>query len=84
MSENLHERIARLEARVAALDALLLSFIVATRRAQRFVSDTTVELAEAFCDDAVDAGLRPLGDETQRLLDALARLHERGKDPNPL
>ncbi|WP_298174595.1 hypothetical protein [Novosphingobium sp.] len=80
MTKNLSERVATLEAEVAALQGILLSFMVATRRAESFAATAAIELAEAFGDDAEEAGQRAIATETRHLLDALARMHEGSKD----
>lgn len=79
MAKNLTDRVAKLEAEVAALQGMLLSIMVATRRGERVAAAATVELAEAFGDDAEEAGLRAVAAEMRHLLDSLARM-EGGED----
>lgn len=80
MTTKLTERVQTLEAQVAALQGMLLSFMVATQRAERFITATTVKLAEEFCDDAIDARQRTMALEMDHLLSSLARMHQSGED----
>lgn len=81
MTTKLTERVQTLEAQIAALQGMLLSFMVATQRAERFVTAATVKLAEEFCDDAIDARQRTMALEMDHLLSSLARMHQSGEDP---
>lgn len=79
MTKKLTERVAKLEAEVAALQGMLISFMIASRRAERLVSTATMELVETYGDDAEDAGHHAIAAETRHLLAALARLQS-GED----
>lgn len=81
MTKPLEARVENLEAQVIALKGLLLSFMIANRRAHRLVMEETASLAEDFCDDAEQAGLEGAARELDLLLEGFARVHESGKDP---
>lgn len=80
MAKKLTDRVAMLEAEVAALRGVVLSFMVASARAERMIAAAAVELAETFGDDAEDAGHRAIAVETRELIDVLARMREGGED----
>ncbi len=80
MARKLTDRVAMLEAEVAALRGVALSFMVASARAESLIAAATVELAEAFGDDAEDAGHRAIAVETRDLIDVLTRMREGGEN----
>lgn len=76
MADEFEDRIEALEAEVAALRALLGSFITASLSARGGVAAATIDLANEYCRDADGSGYKLHARHMRALLDGLARLSE--------